>query len=640
MDSRFVGTRDEYQDVQMEVKRLQLVQHEHSERLRMLEKRQADDAALKSVWSSPFPGVMASTQHAPQPGLRAFTPLPPSDHFPAPPHMSQNEVFSDDLDEHSVLGSLQLEAEEEPIRRGAASRANSVRFDESALHGANWSAHGGRNSADFGPARPSSGMGGHQMERTHSHKSDGRHSSAGHSVHSMQSGMSGRASSLGLDTNFSIGGREDDDSPLDIPEPPPGLYVMPSPPSIIRCWVTASFTSADLLYAVVCTGSQRTTIDYSLVKELQLVESIQRDADGINRITLPVFLAEARVIQSNTRSASPAGQLPSITCTFEVTVGPDPQEVSTSGKMIRVFIGSQTLRVHSTDLLLSQNLMTLYGNNRDKLSVPFVRPEDDAVFKNLMTVNSAPCRPRLNAAAPEFVSGDKPSKTATPKDEAAQPESKPSSNGSEALLSPKSQPNEADKGPASTSTASESGAENEKRPRVPSAEASNAKENAESPDGNRRETNAAIRTPWRPSGETSRDSTPLSGYQPATRVRSMKVLRPTKPSSAKTGAAYEPPTTSRSATDVRRKESQPLGSSSASSWGNIKRNISTSTSTAAGGGGPGPGDGGLASPAATSHAEAAKQSAVPRSANPLGSATAFSFLKPSGPPKTPTTAAD
>ena len=639
MDSRFVGTRDEYQDVQMDVKRLQIVQHEHSERLRLLEKRQADDAALKSVWSSPFPGVLASSQYPPQPGLRAFTPLPPSDHFPAPPHMSQNEVFSDELDEHSVLGSLQLDTEEEPIRRGAASRANSVRFDESALHGANWSAHGGRNSADFGPLRPGSGMGGHQMERTFSHKSDGRHSSAGHSVHSMQSGMSGRASSLGLDTNFSIGGREDDDSPLDIPEPPPGLYVMGSPPSIIRCWVTANFTAADLLYAVVCTGSQRTTIDYSLVKELQLVESIERDTDGINRITLPVFLAEARVIQSNTRSASPAGQLPSITCTFEVTMGPDPQEVPSSGKSIRVFIGSHTLRLHSTDLLLSQNLMTLYGNNRDKLSVPFVRPEDDSVFKNLMTVNSAPWRPRLNAAAPEFVSGDKAGKSAAPKDEAVQPESKPSSNGSEALVSPKSQPNEADKGPVATSTASESGAENEKRPRVPSAEASNAKENAESPDGNRRETNVAIRTPWRPSGDTSsRDSTPLSGYQPATRVRSMKVLRPTKPGSAKTGAAYEPPTTSRSAADVRRKEGQPLSSSSANSWGNIKRSISTST--AAGGGGIGLGDAGPASPTTTSHAEAAKQSAVPRSANPLGSATAFAFLKPSGPPKTPTSATD
>ncbi len=53
--------------------------------------------------------------------------------------------------------------------------------------------------------------------------------------------------------------------------------------------------------------------------------------------------------------------------------------------------------------------MTLYGNDRDKLSVPFVRPEDDALFKNLATTNVAADTPKLNAAAPEFVSGEKPS---------------------------------------------------------------------------------------------------------------------------------------------------------------------------------------------------------------------------------------
>lgn len=149
--------------------------------------------------------------------------------------MPSTDLFSD-LDEEgqNLLGTLQIDTEDEPIRRGAASRANSVRFDESALHGASFG-HTTRHSGDFGPIRPGSGMGGHQMmERSYSHKSDGRHSSAGHSVHSMHSGISGRASSLGLDTNFVIGGREDD-SPLDIPEPPPVFYILGSPPSIIRC---------------------------------------------------------------------------------------------------------------------------------------------------------------------------------------------------------------------------------------------------------------------------------------------------------------------------------------------------------------------------------------------------------------------
>ncbi len=112
-------------------------------------------------------------------------------------------------------------------------------------------AHSGRHSGDFGPIRPSSGMGGHQMmERSLSHKSDGRHSSAGHSVHSMHSGVSGRASSLGLDTNFVIGGHEDD-SPIDMPEPPPGLFVMGSAPSIIRCWLTTNYLNRTGYYTLL-----------------------------------------------------------------------------------------------------------------------------------------------------------------------------------------------------------------------------------------------------------------------------------------------------------------------------------------------------------------------------------------------------
>jgi hypothetical protein len=66
MDSQFPATREELYHVQMDVKHVQAVQINHSDRLMRLEKRQADDAALKSVWgtSSPFPGVLSGTpQH-------------------------------------------------------------------------------------------------------------------------------------------------------------------------------------------------------------------------------------------------------------------------------------------------------------------------------------------------------------------------------------------------------------------------------------------------------------------------------------------------------------------------------------------------------------------------------------------------
>ncbi|KAK5664182.1 hypothetical protein OQA88_398 [Cercophora sp. LCS_1] len=633
MDPRFIITRDEFHDVQMDLKRVHSIQQQQSERIRMLEKRQADEAQLKSVWNSPFPSVLGGT---PQHG---------------PTHVAQNEVFADDLDDQgqSLLGALSLEAEDEPIRRGAASRANSVRFDESALHGANWAGQSARHSGDFGPIRPGSGMGGHQMmERSLSHKSDGRHSSAGHSVHSMHSGISGRTSSLGLDTNFVIGGHEDD-SPLDIPEPPPGLYVMGSAPSIIRCWLTTSFTSNSLLYAVVCTGSQKSTIEYSLLKDLSLVNNIHRDIDGAHRITLPVFLAEARVTQSNSRSQSPAPQLPSITCSFEVT-GSEHQGHSGSTKTIRVFIGSHTLRMHSADLLLSQNSMTLYGNDRDKLSVPFVRPEDDAVFKHLTTANIVPEKPKLNAAAPEFVSGEKPASVSTGDvGEADAHETKGTDDGSDGVLSPMSRPGEG--GKVATTNGSEIGGENEKRVLgLSTPETSVTKETPGPSESSRREASTVMRTPWRQTAlgsgleNGSRESTPLSGYQPATRTRSMKVLRPTKSggsSTVKTGAAYEPPLPSRSSGEHRRKgqadSQQSVNGGGMSGWGSTKRSMSASISASGALGGFGTmGEGTSQSPSAN-HSDGGRQSSAPRSGNnPLGSASAFSWIA-SNKPKTPST---
>jgi len=64
MEPLFVATREELREVQMELKRVHTIQQQHSERLRQLERRQADDAALKSVWNSPFPSVLGGTpQH-------------------------------------------------------------------------------------------------------------------------------------------------------------------------------------------------------------------------------------------------------------------------------------------------------------------------------------------------------------------------------------------------------------------------------------------------------------------------------------------------------------------------------------------------------------------------------------------------
>ena len=49
--------------LQTDVVRIQQVQTEHSERIARLERRQDDDARMKSVWgnSSPFPSVLSGT---------------------------------------------------------------------------------------------------------------------------------------------------------------------------------------------------------------------------------------------------------------------------------------------------------------------------------------------------------------------------------------------------------------------------------------------------------------------------------------------------------------------------------------------------------------------------------------------------
>ncbi|ORY59069.1 uncharacterized protein BCR38DRAFT_412788 [Pseudomassariella vexata] len=626
MDSRFPVTREEFYSVQMDVKQLHLVQNNHAERLSRLEKRQADDAALKSVWNSPFPSALGGTpQHGP-------IQMPPTEMF-------------DDFEEQgqNLLGSLHLEPEDEPARRGAASRANSVRFDESALQGSSW-AQNGRHSGDFGPIRPGSGMG-NMMERTLSHKSDGRHSSAGHSVHSLHSHhsvASGRASSLGLDTNFATAGT-DEDSPISMPEPPPGLFILGSVPSIIRCWLTPNFAHDTLLYADICTGSQRSVLEFSLVKELDLADAVHKDLDGVHRIRLPVYLAEATVASTSSRGTSPAPQMPSLIANFEVA-GFDQPDIAESKKCIRIFLGSETLREHSADILFSQNRMTLYGTEREKLSVPFVRPEDNATFKNIRTIAIFPEKPKLNANARSFVFGEPKQPTVAKSTNGVDRKESDIDPDSQELLSPTSEAPVRPPAERGLSTMSESGGEGEKHFKETSGSDVSSKEQVASSDtytetsgdGARRDsTTGAIWTSWRQgsaaNGHDQKENAPLSGYQPAGRGRNMKVLKPSKPSSsssARTGAAYEPPPPPRSSGEQRRK-SQPAAESTPST---ALRWKSERTPT-----------GGTESKPITASATRdtrAVSNATRTSANPVGGASAFSWMNPSSKPKTPTTAAE
>ena len=267
-----------------------------------------------------------------------------------------------------MLGSLHLDTEDEP-RRGA-SRANSVRFDESALHG--HFGHGSRSSSDFFPLRTGSGLGGHPMtERSSSHKSEGRQSAA-----SLSNPMS-RLNSLAYE------GRHSTHTPVTPIGPPPGLFHMGPLPSIIRCWLNTNFSNDSLLYAAICTGSYRSVLASSMVQSLGLGDQVTK-ANGEAKIKIQVYLPEATIQQASSRSDSPAPQLPTMTIEFFV------QDMPEKDASIKIFMGSDILRSRNGDILFSQDRLTIFDDDRNKLAVPLVRPENSEIFHNLLTTSSVP----------------------------------------------------------------------------------------------------------------------------------------------------------------------------------------------------------------------------------------------------------
>jgi len=193
----------------------------------------------------------------------------------------------------------------------------------------------------------------------------------------VRSAASGRASSINLDT-FEPGR-----SPLDTPLLAPGLLVLGTVPAIIRCWMNTNFKHNTLLYAAVCTGSHKSFIDRRMVEKLGFQSRIDNSDDGIETTTLPVYLPEAVPHPTSSRSSSPAVQIPSLSVTF--TVFETASDLSDS-PAIQIIIGSDTLRVHNADILFSSNNLSIFDDDRNKLSVPLVRPEEERCFNVLRTV--------------------------------------------------------------------------------------------------------------------------------------------------------------------------------------------------------------------------------------------------------------
>lgn len=300
------------------------------------------------------------------------------DNHTAPLQQPSSEHFRNFDDEaNNLMSSLHLDADEEPRRvMGANSRANSVRFDESANQ--NHFSHLSRPSFDY-LSRTSSGLGGLTMgERSASHKSDGRASSA----HSIRSGASGRANSLNLDTSYAAA--DSSRSSQDTPALAPGLAFLGSVPAIIRCWMNTNFKHDALLYAAICSGSYKSFLGLSLIKKLGFEDLVTTDENNIQTVELPVYFPEAVPHPASSRSSSPAPQLPSLTVTFQVA-----DVIDAESKAVQIIIGSDTLRMHSADILFSSNTLTLFDDDRSKLSIPLVRPENAATFNSLRTLDAS-----------------------------------------------------------------------------------------------------------------------------------------------------------------------------------------------------------------------------------------------------------
>ena len=538
MDSQLgLASKEDLWRLQNEMKNVYATQAEHSDRLSRLERRQDDDNRMKSVWGnqSPFPGILSGT---PQQGKVSIfsereallTIIPEQGYNPAA------EAFKNfDQDQSSnLLGSLHLDSEDEP-RRGA-SRANSVRFDEKALHG-----HFSRSSAEFLPLRTGSGLGSHPLtERSSSHKSDGRQSSAGQSVHSVPSA---RASSFGFESR-PLSANVAPFVPLG---PPPGLFILGPVPSIIRCWLTTNFSNDSLLYAAVCTASFKSTIKKSLVSQLGFEHQITRDREGQEVLKLPVYLPEATIQQSSSRSGSPAPQLPTMTVEFLI------QDTYCDSNTMQIFLGCDVLRARSADVQFSLDRLTIFDDDRNKLSMPLVRPENARVFQTLVTHNAKADDPHSNTKVD-------PQQQAVEQDSKSTDENTNQSASGDTVKQGRAfEDHDAEvcEDTAATPVTSLSSVigESHKAPNGQEAsddhlsfsQNSGSITNGTSPDTPTKVDNGNIWGSWRrestQSGRSEASSvTSTSGYQRAGRGRGMKVLKPARLNTSRSISAAQPPT--------------------------------------------------------------------------------------------------
>ena len=541
MDQQFgLASKDDLWRLQNEMKNVYATQAEHADRLMRLEQRADGDTRLKSVWGSqsPFASALNGT---PQQGMTNFQLIAKtalrisiSDHGYNP----AAEAFKNfDQDQPGgMIGSLHLDTEDEP-RRGAASRANSVRFDESALHG--HFGQGSRSSTEFLPVRTGSAFGSHPLtERSLSHKSDGRQSST-HSARASSFGFESRPLSAAVAPFVPLG-------------PPPGLFILGPVPSIIRCWLDTNFSNESLLYASICTGSYKSILDLALINRLGYQGQITNDREGQKIIKLPVYLPEATIQQSSSHSSSPAPSLPTLTTTFVV------RDLQPKTEAIQIFLGCDLLRTRNADVHFTLDRLTLFDDDRNKLSVPLVRPENAILFQNLQTTTASDSSvesplAKVSGLASETLKTNGKTKEVRLEQSFGKPDDQPEST--------KTQSSTKDTSPSVAPSPSVIGegrkaiADRGNKEPTPSTtvntdlKGSESLTNGTTPDTpTKSESSTVWGSSWRRDSTQGTRADPLSagassntGYQRAGRGKNMKVLRPQKLNTSRATSAQQQP---------------------------------------------------------------------------------------------------
>lgn len=251
-----------------------------------------------------------------------------------------------------------LALDEVDVPRRGASRANSVRFDESAIQ-SHWAPES-HSSSEYLPQRSNSGLGGPLMERTLSYKSDYK--------------SDGRQSSMRSFDNFSMAGSEHDSTlpsalrPRDIIEcNTPSAF--DSAPAVIRCWLGMDCSYDSILFAVICTGSSKSWIDSSLVSRCGFKDKIWME-NGEERISLSLFLGSASV---PAESISSHATLPRLKVEFSVLQSPERPH---NKKLVQIVLGSDILSAIKADILFSKRQLTFQVRDGQMIYVDF---EPDAL---------------------------------------------------------------------------------------------------------------------------------------------------------------------------------------------------------------------------------------------------------------------